>query len=79
MEKYALKCYISAKTEKFSLKESKNVPKEDKFEKILTNFLIGMNILASRRGVRMDNSSSVRGVCMDSLESMRWVCVEKFP
>ena len=65
MEKYALKCYISAKTEKFSLKKSENVPKEDEFEKMLKNFLIGMNILASRRGVRMDNSSSMRGVRME--------------
>ena len=45
-----IKCYISAKKEKFSLKESENVPKEDKFEKMLNFFLIGMNILGRSYG-----------------------------
>ena len=59
--------YFCKNGEIFS-KKSENVPKEDEFEKMLKIFLIRMNILAFRRGVRMDNSSSMRGVRMEKFD-----------
>ena len=76
MEKNALKHYISAKKAEIFSERKQKCPEG---RKNCENVVIGMNILASRRGVCMDNSSSMRVVHMDSLGSMRGVCMETFP